>query len=842
MAVPYLLSASRYKASVGAIITLRGRNIDDVTGVRFGPIPARIRGQGKSWVDVEVPSGAADGPVSLRTPGGEATSFFNILVDTPSGSSDDDGDAGSSGSGGGRNPLNNPLGTAATNALPQSWRNPARHAASAFNSFKDALPSGMRSKITGAAQSAGGFVPDSLKNAVTGFGAQYGLSATASLGLAGTAVAGAAASMTMHNIGATGDSGQQIVANVIGGIASGLGGVAAAGAAIAKTLAAAALQPFGATGQGIAGAVGAVGKGAMGLAGAGVSLVTDGLQTAGKMVGMAGAAGLGTVGAVVGTLIAPGIGTAIGAVLGSGLAMLAAKVVETFTGMFGKIFATIGKFAGEVGKIMGEVLGAALKVAQDVIQSMLKFSQSVMNLSQRSGLSIGQAAGAKINLMGFGLGDQAEGMYGQNVMFAGAINAAYGVRGAPGSAENILSLRAAYQNRLAMMGGNPLLANQMLGAMGQEGMMGVANMSEEQVKRQLARSSQMQSAFGMKPGEIASAQQDFGMLINSFMQFVELFKTKIGAEMLPMLTMMLDKVVAYVGENKDKIVAGIKSAVQWIVQELPAMVAHMAAAVIRHAGTLAGGLADMLDIISNFVGGLRNFQSSSFLDIFSTVLYAMDIYFEAVKRMGSLWLIVGKVMLDVGKTVAGVLTLIPQGLAALVLAILNSPLGKLLEKIPGWRATADARKWVAKTMVNHTGTALLKDVFNRGNAAQYQAAFKTLTGQGTIHGSGAYQGFANFRAGLTPQTGNLFGDASKNLRGFQAKSGAMAAKADDWGTDWSNKRGQDFDTLLDLTKRIADASEKGKDVNVNLRVEQQKDAIARIFAEFAEDSYLDATR
>jgi hypothetical protein len=81
---PFISSFTPTSGPVGTSVTIFGSNFFEVTGVRFGGVPATFTVNSPTQITATVPAGATTGPISVITPGGTATSSRPFVVlETP---------------------------------------------------------------------------------------------------------------------------------------------------------------------------------------------------------------------------------------------------------------------------------------------------------------------------------------------------------------------------------------------------------------------------------------------------------------------------------------------------------------------------------------------------------------------------------------------------------------------------------------------------------------------------------------------------------------------------------------------------------------------------------------
>jgi hypothetical protein len=71
---PTITRLSADSGAVGATLVIQGTNLADAVEVKFGDVSAPIQSKTQTTINVTIPAGAKDGPIKVKTPGGEVSS------------------------------------------------------------------------------------------------------------------------------------------------------------------------------------------------------------------------------------------------------------------------------------------------------------------------------------------------------------------------------------------------------------------------------------------------------------------------------------------------------------------------------------------------------------------------------------------------------------------------------------------------------------------------------------------------------------------------------------------------------------------------------------------------
>jgi hypothetical protein len=292
--------------------------------------------------------------------------------------------------------------------------------------------------------------------------------------------------------------------------------------------------------------------------------------------------------------------------------------------------ASVGQSVREliVGSIRG-ALTAATAVAGTVIAAStasiiatVSRSQSVLQLSQASGLGTRGAANAVGNLGAFGINPGEVAGLSQNAFQQQMGSAVFGLGGAPGSAEWLRSYRQRYQG---MASGGPMglmMAQSMEGSLGTQGLRGVANLPSDMFERQMSRSQTMRGALGMRPEEIERAGQSWAMLNASVREFGTLVMTHIGSRLITRLEGLFDRLVTNTVNNVGGIGRAVDGAVdaligfgRFIYADLPVYVTGGIDAILGAAQTIADGAPRIVDGAAEAVGKGIEYLSNAYVQV-----------------------------------------------------------------------------------------------------------------------------------------------------------------------------------------------------------------------------------
>jgi hypothetical protein len=236
-----------------------------------------------------------------------------------------------------------------------------------------------------------------------------------------------------------------------------------------------------------------------------------------------------------------------------------------------------------LGATLAGLFTTAVGIAAGSVVAAMRRGRGILDLSQASGMSLGQSASAYTSLQAFGLRPDDVPGVSRNVWMQQMMSSVHGVSGAPGTPEYLRSYRERYTNMASSGPLGLMMAQNMEGRLGMEGARFMANLPRDMFEKQLARSWSMEKAFGMNPDEIRRAAQEMTLFSASFSEFADLLVSKIGSRLIPYLSHGLDNAIEWVSANGDKLSEGIVKGVdmgmtalhtlgRWLYADLPHLV------------------------------------------------------------------------------------------------------------------------------------------------------------------------------------------------------------------------------------------------------------------------------
>lgn len=419
------------------------------------------------------------------------------------------------------------------------------------------------------------------------------------------------------------DAGASIAGALLGGALGVFGKSGSAITSVAKT----GLSAIGGIAQAGIGAAGSIGRGVAGVAGAGLALYGAGVGgmlggTAGLIAGgISSVAGLG----LAGPLVAANAAMA-GMVIGAAIVAGVMRAVSGLASMINDVLQSVGKVIGEVGKVISAAISASIEIIQDVSKAALDQSKAILDLSQKSGLSLTQASQAITTGMAFGIG--AGDIRLQNPLIGRVQASIYGGSG-DGSPDDISAFRSWYRS-LQSQGPAGLLLAQGLMPADKQPYVAAANLPDDIYQRQLSVSADL----SMTPEAVERVGQEFKSLLDTASMLAQSIKTNLLEALLPALTDGLNFVVDYWTQNKEAIINTLWDVGRWIYVDLPVMVigglrilndaglafAHQMADIGRFIAIQLVGVSNLFDAFANgqptFLDGIRSFlQNIDFLSV-----------------------------------------------------------------------------------------------------------------------------------------------------------------------------------------------------------------------------------
>jgi hypothetical protein len=636
---------NRHTAATGSQLYARGRNLQDTTRIELGGAECPILLRGRSSVYFQIPDGCAGGSLVITNPQGATSYATPIKVAQTNNPTDDDAKGDNAKGGDSAGP-----GLLQTLLKDDDVQRAVQHAApSALKPFVAPFMDSLGSKIGGAGMSgraahlakigiagAGGFLMGRAAGTsgfLSGAGSMAGMAMGGPMGAAGGAGIGTVIEKSVRSASEDGD---RAARSFVAGASSVVNSAYQTGAKIGNTLLSAVAQPFGASGTAVTQFASKVADSVGGLLQSGLDKLSAGAGLAGRVAG--GGVGLGLtgagalMGASVGVLGGPGgmlAGAAVGGLVGSLAGALALKITSAVADAVGGALGVVGKTIGAVGDLGVSGLRTVLDVLRDLSDTAQKFGRDVAVIRAQSGLSNGQAGTFSLAFGSLGLGSHALGLTQNMANHPQLYGMKAGLFGVPGyeNANFLPSLAGRFQGmqRTGIVG--QMFARHMTQSLGMDSpeALRVLQIDAGKLRSQVTWSQNLQGSLGLDAGKIRDVSDSLFLTQNRFDTFASMLKLRIGQELLPYLSGVLDKGIAYVSAHAGDISNWIKKGVSWLVEDLPPLLMRGAAMGLR-------AVAGWSDVSAGFSDGLRAHlpQIARHFDNFLNFLR------ETVKTVGSL--------------------------------------------------------------------------------------------------------------------------------------------------------------------------------------------------------------
>ncbi len=407
----------------------------------------------------------------------------------------------------------------------------------------------------------------------------------------------AAVKKTATNIKTGGDIGSSAVGNILDGVKSAGRNAFEVGAKLADT---------------VLGAIGSrLGPGAASVAG----LASQTTRTVGRILemgfdgaasvakGVGRVAGMGVVGAgalVGGALggIAMGpLGAVFGAAVGSSVGVVVMKIVAAVADMGGKIVGVFGRLFGEIGGLAAGLVKTVIDVMSEAKAALSQYANAAYNIVSHSGRSFGQSENLLNTRQAFGMSNgQTEGAYssfGNMPLFSGAMKAAWGVRGAEGSGEEIESTLE-QARRLPLMLRRVMLQNM---PEGESFFLRLVGMAPAKIQSQL----NFFKNFDMGGGAIKNAAEDLSLLEARMSGFFSWIQRTLGAALLPLMTTAMQRVTNLLKANQGNIQTWATNVGKMLFVVLPSFIGRGVEMVANGVTKMANGIVSGLGSLSKMV-------------------------------------------------------------------------------------------------------------------------------------------------------------------------------------------------------------------------------------------------
>jgi len=363
---------------------------------------------------------------------------------------------------------------------------------------------------------------------------------------------------------------------------------------------------------------------------------------------VAGGGGGGRSGAVFdANPLRQAVASASSAVLGAGTFF--ARTFLNLAGMVGRALLTgVGLILGGATALSGALLAAG-KISVDAAN---RWARSLATIRANTGMGFTQGFGLASRNSLFGIGPEETAGMLQNPLLAR-------LRGLNYNDPNLLSGLAGQYQALANRGPlGRMLANNRLdaqfGGQAPESVRLLANLPQNKIQEQLGYGARMQTAFGINPELLRRYAEDVPLSVNRIGFAFEQMKILFAVKVLPIIERGLGTVAQLLANNADKIVSGIETVANFLVQDFPPM-------LMRFGAGVAGGLAGFLEGLGTFLTGLG--------EKVPTILTVLDTLLNGLRQFGAV--------------AAGIAAMVAQGASNIASSPLAKSLGRVMESNPG---------------------------------------------------------------------------------------------------------------------------------------------------------------
>jgi hypothetical protein len=310
------------------------------------------------------------------------------------------------------------------------------------------------------------------------------------------------------------------------------------------------------------------------------------------LLGSAVSSGMGLIGSVASSVtgaIAKLAGGIIGSVISGVVRVIAAipslifGVVRGLVGAVGSIIGAVGNAAGSILKagstIGGVFLGAIAAAAtglKAVTSAAMEFAKNARTFSAQTGIGVGQSGSILNNLSALGIGNDAAGAAFGN-QNPGVFGMKAGVFGLPSytDPEFVARFAARYQqlNSQGMIGN--IMARAMSRTLGVDNpeFLRAATYSPANIQRNQAYSQNINARLGLDPREIARLSEEIPLGLARLTSGLTAISQKVVSIALPYLESGVARAADFIAANADKIGGWIETAVTWIFETGPQLLA-----------------------------------------------------------------------------------------------------------------------------------------------------------------------------------------------------------------------------------------------------------------------------
>lgn len=343
-------------------------------------------------------------------------------------------------------------------------------------------------------------------------------------------------------------------------------------------------------------------------------------------VGGLGAGASAIAGGAIGGIFGGGV---IGAKLGADAGVILSRLVNDAIHAVASIVSGIINLVGTLIQSIGSGLHELISAGRDLIDTATKFADAVSHFSNRTGTPLGTAANAAYTGLAFGLQPSQTIGGSQESIITQYLGRIAGVSVAYGSVEALRQIRSTFGTDPGIAGRARIRA----AGYGSYLESGALTESNDVFNRQADRSQSLQGAFGLSGDQIQKISQDWGGLVDSAGQFVELLKVKFAGELIPYLSGLLDAAVQYISQNAGSIAGYVKFAVHWLAIDMPMALLK---GIDGMAETLGKGLVSIGKFTIGFADFIRSFESGKegFGNTVSQYLGFADAFINSIKTIG----------------------------------------------------------------------------------------------------------------------------------------------------------------------------------------------------------------
>lgn len=266
----------------------------------------------------------------------------------------------------------------------------------------------------------------------------------------------------------------------------------------------------------------------------------------------------------------------------------------------GWLIQSFAKLATFIGGTVVAALTALVAAVTSTVRAAMEMARNLALIRANSGRSFTQGYKVTNSLAAFGVSaaDVASGT--KDPVWLTRMRA--GALGGASIDDGPLAMARSYQRtrNSGLLG--PQMANSALdaqfGGSAPDSVKLMVNLPLDKIQGQLGFNQKVQNSLGINPEVLKSYAEDVPLLIGRIGMLWDAIKMRFAVQILPTVERVLGNVTEFLSKNFDKIAEGMKAGVTWLVADLPPLLMHFVANVLRAFAWLLTGFSNFTDMLA----------------------------------------------------------------------------------------------------------------------------------------------------------------------------------------------------------------------------------------------------